>query len=105
MTEPPIELTVLMPCLNEARTVGSCVLDASRYIQNAGIVGEVVVVDNGSTDDSVAIAAAAGARVIHAATPGYGAALMAGIQEARGAFVIMGDADRSYDFSRLDGYM
>jgi glycosyltransferase involved in cell wall biosynthesis len=105
MTEPTIELTVLMPCLNEARTVGCCVRDASRYIQNAGIIGEVVVADNGSTDDSVAVATAAGARVIHAATPGYGAALMAGIEAARGAFVIMGDADHSYDFSRLDGYM
>jgi glycosyltransferase involved in cell wall biosynthesis len=83
----------------------ACVSAARGYLQRAGIGGEVLVADNGSTDDSTRIATQAGARVIHAAVPGYGAALIAGIQAAKGRFVIMGDADDSYDFSRLDLYV
>jgi glycosyltransferase involved in cell wall biosynthesis len=100
-----VELTILMPCLNEARTVESCATAARRYLDQAGVDGEVLVADNGSTDDSPQIAAAAGARVLHVPTQGYGAALMAGIEAARGRYVIMGDADCSYDFSNLDAYM
>jgi glycosyltransferase involved in cell wall biosynthesis len=100
-----VELTILMPCLNEARTVEPCVRAAKSYLTEAGIDGEVLVADNGSTDASVEIAVAAGARVVHVPVRGYGAALMAGIDGARGNYVIMGDADCSYDFSRLDAYV
>ena len=105
MTEPIFELTVLMPCLNEAKTVAACVKAAQAYLDESGIQGEVLVADNGSTDGSVEIAETAGARVVRVPTKGYGAALMAGINAALGRYVIMGDADCSYDFSRLDGYM
>jgi hypothetical protein len=99
------ELTVLMPCLNEARTVGACVRAALAFFQAAGVNGEVLVADNGSTDDSVSLATAAGARVLPVPQRGYGAALIAGIEAARGRYVIMGDADSSYDFSRLQSYL
>lgn len=100
-----MELTILMPCLNEAKTVAACVGAARQYLASASLEGEVVVADNGSTDGSVEIAKAAGARVIHVPERGYGAALLAGIDAARGDYVIMGDADCSYDFSRLDAYV
>jgi hypothetical protein len=100
-----VELTILMPCLNEANTVAACVRAATRFLTESAINGEVVVADNGSTDGSVEIAAAAGARVVHVPVRGYGAALMAGINNARGEYVIMGDADSSYDFSRLEPYV
>ncbi len=99
------ELTILMPCLNEAATVGRCVEKAEGYLQRAGVSGEVLVADNGSTDGSQALATAAGARVIAVEKRGYGAALLAGIEAARGRYVIMGDADDSYDFSDLDGFL
>jgi glycosyltransferase involved in cell wall biosynthesis len=99
------ELTILMPCLNEARTVGTCVAKARAYLARAGIDGEVVVADNGSTDGSQAIATAKGARVVPVPQRGYGAALIAGIRAARGKYVIMGDSDDSYDFSALDGFV
>src|SRR5438309_5961494 len=100
-----IELTVVMPCLNEADTVATCIHRAHAAMANAGIVGEVVVADNGSSDDSVAIARAAGARVVRVADKGYGAALMGGITAARGRFVIMGDADDSYDFGEVPKFV
>lgn len=99
------EVTVLMPCLNEAATVGRCVGKAMEFLRRAGISGEVLVADNGSTDDSRARAEGAGARVVAVAQRGYGAALAAGIAAARGRFVIMGDADDSYDFSRLEAFV
>ncbi|SRR6056297_1309142 len=99
------ELTVVMPCLNEADTVGICVDKAVRAMDQAGIVGEVVLADNGSTDASKAIAVDAGARTIDVTTRGYGAALMAGIESARGKFVIMGDADDSYDFLEIPKFV
>ncbi len=105
MEEDAVELTVLMPCLNEARTVGKCVEDAMRFLRQAGVRGEVLVADNGSSDNSQAIAAAAGARVVDVAERGYGAALLGGIRAARGRFVIMGDADDSYDFSALQSFV
>ena len=96
-----MELTVVMPCLNEAETVATCVAKAVRFIADSGISGEVVVADNGSTDGSQRLAQEAGARVVHVNDKGYGNALMGGIVAARGEYVIMGDADDSYDFSNL----
>jgi glycosyltransferase involved in cell wall biosynthesis len=100
-----LEFTILMPCLNEAETVARCVGKALAFLARAGIAGEVLVADNGSTDGSAALAERAGARVISVKERGYGAALRAGIDAARGRFVIMGDADDSYDFSRLDAFV
>jgi hypothetical protein len=102
---PAVELTILMPCLDEAATVTRCVQKARRFLEQAAISGEVLIADNGSSDGSVALAEAAGARVIHAPERGYGAALRAGIAAAHGKYVIMGDADDSYDFSRLSGFV
>src|SRR5207247_1964177 len=99
------ELTILMPCLNEAATVGSCIAKARGFLERAGIAGEVLVADNGSDDGSRALAEAAGARVVEVAEGGYGAALAGGIAAARGRYVIMGDADDSYDFARLEGFV
>lgn len=96
------ELTILMPCLNEARTVALCVRKARDYLDRSNIAGEVVVADNGSSDGSQALAEAAGARVVAVSERGYGAALLGGIAAARGSFVVMGDADDSYDFTNLD---
>jgi len=96
-----VELTVVMPCLNEAETVATCVRKAVRFIADNGIDGEVVVADNGSTDGSRQLAADAGARVVPISERGYGNALMGGIIAARGEYVIMGDADDSYDFTNL----
>ena len=98
----PLELTILMPCLNEAETVAICVAKAVGFLKRSGVKGEVLIADNGSTDGSQALAEAAGARVVGVLDKGYGAALMGGIEAARGRFVIMGDADDSYDFENLD---
>jgi hypothetical protein len=95
------EVTIVMPCLNEARTVGQCIRRASEALRENGISGEVIVADNGSTDGSQALAAGLGARVVDVPGRGYGAALAAGIAAARGRFVIMGDSDESYDFGIL----
>lgn len=100
-----VELTVLMPCLNEARTVAACVEAARRFMAEAGVTGEVLVADNGSTDGSQALARGAGARVVQVPQRGYGAALRAGIGAAAGRYVVMGDADASYDFSALHGFL
>jgi glycosyltransferase involved in cell wall biosynthesis len=96
-----VELTILMPCLNEAKTVQQCVRAARGFLESAGVKGEVLVADNGSSDQSPSLAEQAGARVINVPQRGYGAALKAGIEAARGDYVIMGDADCSYDFSAL----
>ena len=100
-----IELTILMPCLNEAETIGRCVEKAKSYLMRGKITGEVLVADNGSTDGSIKLAEAKGARVVRVRERGYGAALRGGIEAARGRYVIMGDADDSYDFSRLEGFV
>ncbi|MEJ8835705.1 glycosyltransferase family 2 protein [Ramlibacter sp. AN1133] len=100
-----VEVTVLMPCLNEARTVATCVLAARRFLEASGVAGEVLVADNGSSDGSQELARRAGARVIQVPRRGYGAALRAGIAAAQGRYVIMGDADDSYDFSALQGFV
>lgn len=96
-----IELTVLMPCLDEAETLQICIEKALQGIKEANVVGEVLIADNGSTDGSQKIATDLGARVIHVERKGYGSALQGGIKEARGKWIIMGDADDSYDFSQI----
>jgi len=100
LAEP--ELTILMPCLNEERTLGNCIRKAQSFLKRAGIKGEILVADNGSIDSSVEIARDLGARVVSVAESGYGSALTAGIATATGQFVIMGDSDESYDFSKLE---
>lgn len=100
-TGEEVELTILMPCLNEAETLASCIRKARQFLAAYGVIGEVLVADNGSTDGSREIAAAEGARVVPVETRGYGAALLGGIEAARGRYVIMGDADDSYDFANL----
>ncbi len=100
-----VELTILMPCLNEAETISTCIAKARAFLARAGIAGEVVIADNGSTDGSVELARSGGARVVAVTERGYGAALRTGIAAARGRFVVMGDADDSYDFSRLDQFI
>lgn len=100
-----MELTILIPCLNEAQTLPACVAKARSFIKRTGIVAEVLVSDNGSTDGSQELARSLGARVVDARERGYGAALIAGIHAALGQFVIMGDGDDSYDFSQLDGFV
>ena len=104
-TDQHVELSILMPCLNEAATLQACIRKAQEFLDRAGIVGEILVADNGSTDGSQGIAGRLGARVVHVARRGYGSALIAGIQAARGRWVIMGDSDDSYDFSKLDLYL
>lgn len=101
----PCELTILMPCLDEAATIGRCVEKAVGFLRRGEIDGEVLVADNGSVDGSAEIARKGGARVVPAPGKGYGRALMAGISAARGTYVIMGDADDSYDFTALDPFL
>ncbi len=100
-----IELSVVMPCLNEARTIGACVQEAREALTQNGINGEVLIADNGSTDGSQAIAEKWGARVVAITEKGYGHALRGGIAAARGRFILMGDADQSYDFSHLPRFL
>jgi len=100
-----IELSIVMPCLNEAETLAVCIDKAQDYLERSGVVGEVIIADNGSTDGSQDIARAHGARVIDVPARGYGSALMGGIDAARGQYVVMGDADDSYDFSKLDPFV
>ncbi len=99
----PLELTILMPCLNEAETIETVVRKARGFLERSGIRGEVLIADNGSSDGSQLMAEAEGARVVAVPEKGYGAALMGGIGAARGRYVIMGDADDSYDFEKLEG--
>lgn len=100
-----LEVSVVLPCLNESETVVACVRKALEGIALAGTTGEVIVADNGSTDGSQELARAAGARVVLAPERGYGAALLAGIAAARGTYVIMGDADDSYDFREIPRFV
>jgi glycosyltransferase involved in cell wall biosynthesis len=100
-----IDLTIVMPCLNEAETLAGCIENAQLGIQRSGVRGEILVADNGSKDDSVLIAKKLGARVVHVKQKGYGNALRGGIQAASGKWIIMGDADESYDFSESDRFV
>src|SRR5262245_6750892 len=87
-----VEVSIVMPCMNEADTLSVCIKKAQKSLLDEGIAGEIIVADNGSTDNSALIAAAKGARVVHVEEKGYGSALIGGIAAARGKFVIMGDA-------------
>jgi len=100
-----IELSVVIPCLNEADTLADCVRTAQTAIRENRIAGEVIVADNGSDDGSVEIAVKLGARLVHVPAKGYGSALMGGIAAARGEFIIMGDADGSYDFLEIPRFV
>jgi glycosyltransferase involved in cell wall biosynthesis len=102
---PTLDVTILMPCLNEAETLAVCVRKAGAAIEALGRPGEVLIADNGSTDGSQAIAVAEGARVVPVPVRGYGAALIAGILAAEGKYILMADADDSYDFSHLPRFV
>lgn len=103
--DSPVELSIVMPCLNEAATIGGCVSEAIATLRNEKIDGEVIVADNGSADGSQEIARRLGARVLDVPEKGYGRALQAGIAAARGRYVLMGDADGSYDFTHATRYL
>lgn len=103
--DAPVDVSVVIPCLNEANSIGFCVGKATHIFRACGLRGEVVVADNGSTDGSIEIAQNLGARVVPVAQRGYGAALRAGIEAARGAFIVMGDADDSYDFNDVPRFV
>lgn len=105
MTNESIELTILMPCLNEELTLATCINKANAFLEEHQISGEIVIGDNGSTDNSIAIAESLGARVARIPQKGYGSALIGGINAARGTYIIMGDSDDSYDFSKLMPYV
>ena len=102
---PEPEVSVVIPCLNEERTLSACIDEALGALAAAGILGEVVVADNGSSDRSVELAQQHGARVAHAAVKGYGSALRTGMEAARGAFIILGDADGSHNFSEIPRFV
>jgi hypothetical protein len=99
------QVTIVMPCLNEAETLAACIRKSLQGLKDSGVTGEVLVADNGSTDGSIEIAEREGVRVVHVKEKGYGNALRGGIADARGQWVIMGDADDSYDFSRITGFI
>lgn len=104
-TQVACELTILMPCLNEAETLEACIVKARTFLDRTHTLGEIVIADNGSTDGSQALAERLGARVVPVPARGYGSALWAGIRAAHGRYIIMGDSDDSYDFSKLDDFM
>ncbi|HEV7396307.1 MAG TPA: glycosyltransferase family 2 protein, partial [Pyrinomonadaceae bacterium] len=110
LTDPPdipdpVEFSVVMPCLNEAETLATCIEKAQLSLRQLNVRAEIVVADNGSTDSSQEIANSLGARVVEISAKGYGSALMGGIAAAKGNYVIMGDADDSYDFATLDPFI
>ena len=100
-----VEFTILMPCLNEEKTVGECIRQARRGAEKLGLSYEILIADNGSDDNSREIAEKCGARVVVVPEKGYGSALIGGIKAARGRYIIMGDCDLSYDFTSLEGFV
>jgi glycosyltransferase involved in cell wall biosynthesis len=104
-TSPPLDISIVMPCLNEAETLGQCIADARIFLERSGLSSETIVADNGSSDGSQAIATEHGARLVSVSEHGYGAALKGGINAARGTLIIMGDSDASYDFSSLNKFV
>jgi hypothetical protein len=105
LNERPVEVSVVLPCLNERETLAVCIRKAQSSLSRLGLAGEIIVADNGSTDGSRAIATDLGARVVDSPVRGYGAALQGGIEAARGAFVIMADSDDSYDLAGIDPFV
>lgn len=105
MASGDIEVSVVMPCLNEESTIGVCIEKAMNALERMGVPGEVVVSDNGSTDPSVEIAESLGARVVHQEVKGYGSAYLKGFSEARGHYIVMGDSDNTYDFNELERFV
>lgn len=104
-SETPLQLSIVMPCLDESETLETCIEKARRFLEESGLRGEIVVADNGSRDGSPEIARRAGARVVPVETRGYGSALRGGIEAARGEYVVLGDADDSYDFRSLEPFV
>ncbi len=100
-----MELSIILPCLNEVECLGTCIKKAGEFLQSCSVNGEIIVADNGSTDGSQSIAIEMGVRLVKVETRGYGAALMGGIAAARGQFIIMGDADDSYDLTSLAPFL
>lgn len=105
MEQTTVELSVVMPCLNEAETLEACIVKAQQALLEAHITGEIVIADNGSSDGSLQIAERLGAKVVHVQAKGYGSALMGGIAAASGQYVVMGDADDSYDFGHIPRFV
>ena len=103
--DPQREVSIVMPCLNEIETLETCIREAQAALSEVGIEGEIVIADNGSVDGSQALAISLGARVVPVLQRGYGSALMGGIAESRGRFVIMGDSDASYDFGHIPRFL
>ncbi len=99
------ELTILMPCLNEEKTLSFCIGEAKEFLRRSGVSGEILIADNGSTDNSRALALSLGARVVEVAEKGYGSAIIGGINAACGKYIIMGDSDGSYDFINLEDFV
>jgi Glycosyl transferase family 2 len=104
-SQKAVDVSVVMPCLNEAESIAECIRKARRSLDELGLVGEIIVADNGSTDGSQEIARRLGARLVHVEARGYGSALLGGFAAARGTYVVMGDADGSYDFGRLGPFI
>ena len=100
-----IKVSVVMPCLNEVETIGKCIQKAQAALKKMGVLSEIIVADNGSTDDSVEIAKSLGAKVVHQPVRGYGAAYLAGMEAAQGNYIVIGDSDDTYDFSELDKFV
>jgi glycosyltransferase involved in cell wall biosynthesis len=100
-----LDITILMPCLNEAETLALCINKAKRWLKNSKLKGEILIADNASIDGSQSIAKKLGARVVSVSERGYGSALYYGTVAAKGKWIIMGDSDDSYDFSRLDAFV
>lgn len=100
-----MDISILMPCLNEAETLATCINKAQKWIKASGLIGEVVIADNGSVDGSQEIAKSLGARVVNVSERGYGSALFYGAMSAKGKWIVMGDSDDSYDFSSLDAFV